>query len=132
MPADRPEGAKEMKVSWATKSIFIFLAVATMIGLGTGAAWAQTTITYVSSAGDDTKDCATPGTACRTFAGAQVKVFEGGMIACIDAGFFGSATITKSVTIDCQAGGGAANNEMISINAPGKNVRLRNLAINGL
>src|SRR4051812_22655843 len=57
-------------------------------------------------------------------------MYDGGAITCLQGGFYGaSLTITKSITIDCLSGG-AGNTHSVTINAPGKIVRLRNLAVN--
>src|SRR5205823_8274474 len=83
------------------------------------------TLTYVSSTGIDSADCASPATACRSFAGALNKVADGGSVICAGVGEFSPPTITKSVTIDCSAGGGGTQSVRFIINAPGKIVRLR-------
>src|SRR5437016_12118150 len=97
-------------------------------------AYAQNTITYVSRSGNDGAGCSTPATACRSFSGALAsnKTRDGGIITCVDAEDFGGANITRSMTIECLAGGGAINAENFTINAPGAVVRLLNLAFNGL
>ena len=62
---------------------------------------AQATRTWVSQAtGDDLFACSRIQP-CRTFAGAIGKTAINGEINCIDAGGYGSVTITKSITIDC-------------------------------
>jgi len=70
---------------------------------------------------------------CKTFIGALIssKTVDGGTIICLDAGEFGNAAITRSMTIDCLAGGGGFNGVLFTINAPGAAVRLLNLAVNG-
>jgi hypothetical protein len=88
-------------------------------------------IAYVSSSGLSTNDCASPATACGGVGTALSKLVDGGTVQCVDAGLYGIATITISVTIDCSAGGGGKNADFLSINAPGKKVVLRNIAING-
>ena len=97
----------------------------------TSEARAQTLIAFVSSSGNNANDCLTPATACRTLGGALAKTVDGGTIQCVDAGSFGGVSVNISVTIDCLAGGGAANTQQIFIDAPGKTVILRNIAING-
>ena len=88
--------------------------------------------TYVSHTGNDANTCDSPAAACRFFAAALIKTNDGGVVSCVDPGYYGfSSIITKSVTIDCLAGGGGVNAERISVNAPGKTVRLRNLVANG-
>lgn len=87
--------------------------------------------TYVSGVGDDAYNC-TLATPCKTFAGAISRTDEGGIITPVDAGPYGNVTVTKSVTID---GDGrfasivATNANGIVVNAPGKTVTLRDIAI---
>ena len=97
-----------------------------------GASNANAQFLYVSHNGNDGNDCFAPTTACRSIQSAISKAGDGYTISCVDAGFFGSATVTKSITIDCLAGGGDANFQGITINAPGKTVRLRNIGMNVL
>src|SRR5205085_11902019 len=89
------------------------------------------TLTYVSSTGSDGADCASPATACRSFAGALNKVADGGTVSCAGVGEFSSATITKSVTIDWLAGGGGTQAVRCIINAPARIVRPRKIAFSG-
>jgi Right handed beta helix region len=56
--------------------------------------------TWVSGIGDDANPCSQTSP-CKTFAGAISKTAPGGEIECLDAGVFGSLTISKSITIDC-------------------------------
>src|SRR4029079_4679432 len=68
----------------------------------------------------------------KTFAGAISKTADGGFINVLDSGGFGALTITKSITIDgegAHAGVLAAGTQGFIINAAGKKVTLRNLAI---
>src|SRR5258708_18459811 len=98
-----------------------------------GASNAHAQFLYVSHSGSDADpSCSTPTTACHTIDGAISKAFDGNTISCVDAGFFGYTTITKSITIDCLAGGGGENIQVLTINSPGKTVRLRNIAMNAL
>jgi hypothetical protein len=69
-------------------------------------AHAQATRTWVSGVGDDANPCSRTA-ACMTFAGAISKTAAGGEIDNLDAGGFGTLTITKSITID--GGGGVAS-----------------------
>jgi hypothetical protein len=64
---------------------------------------AQATRTWVSGVGDDANPCSRTAP-CKTFAGAISKTAPFGEINCLDPGGFGALTITKSVTISCQAG----------------------------
>ena len=115
----------------ATTLIAVLLALAALVATGTTAARAQN-LTFVSSSGADANACTAPATACATFAGAQTKTADGGAIMCVNPGSFGGVIIAKSITIDCLAGGGSLNAQTLIINAPGKTVRLRNLAVNGV
>lgn len=89
--------------------------------------------TWVSGTGSDANAC-TRVAPCRTFAGALAKTAAGGEIRVLDAGEFGTATltITKPITID---GGDAlatmtATSNAIVVNAGNDDiVILRNLAI---
>ena len=112
--------------------IAVLLTAAVLAVQWTSQASAQTNfVTFVSSSGSDGNNCATPATACRFFSGALSKTFDGGNVQCVDAGNFGLFTITISVTIDCLVGGGGINTQFFTINAPGKTVILRNIAVNG-
>jgi hypothetical protein len=115
----------------ATAFIPALLALTALVATDTTAARAQN-VTFVSSSGADANACTAPATACASFAGAQTKTADGGAIMCVNPGSFGGVIIAKSITIDCLAGGGSLNAQTLIINAPGKTVRLRNLAANGI
>ena len=66
---------------------------------------AQATRTWVSGVGDDANPCSRTAP-CKTFAGAISKTAPAGEINCLDPGGFGAVTITKSMTISCEAGTG--------------------------
>ncbi len=115
------------------------LAVAAMLlGLGFAVpASAQASRTWVSGVGDDVNPCSRTAP-CKTFAGAIAKTQAAGEIDCLDAGGFGTVTITQSITIDCGEGsGGAAGGILnagtvgITINGNAIKVILRNLTISG-
>src|SRR5262245_60432016 len=74
--------------------------------LATAPAQAQATRTWVSGVGNDANPCSRTAP-CQTFAGAISKTFINGEISCLDAGGFGTVTITKSITIDCEAAYGS-------------------------
>jgi hypothetical protein len=114
----------------ATTLIPVLLALAALVVTGTTAAQAQAT--FVSSSGNNANDCLTPATACRSFDGAQARTNDGGSITCVNPAFYFNIQITKSLTIDCLAGGGGVNSTQLEINAPGKTVKLRNLALNAV
>ena len=82
----------------------ILLAFAILLGLGFGlapASHAQATRTWVSGIGDDANPCSRTAP-CKTFAGAISKTAAGGEINCIDPGGFGTLTITKAITLNCE------------------------------
>lgn len=66
-------------------------------------AHAQATRTWVSGVGDDVNPCSRTAP-CKTFAGAISKTAAAGEINCLDPGGFGGLTVTKSITISCDAG----------------------------
>jgi hypothetical protein len=108
----------------------IVAGFALVLGMAATAS-AQATRTWVSGVGDDVNPCSRTAP-CKTFAGAISKTAEGGYINVLDSGGFGAVTITKGITIDgegAHAGILAALTNGIIINAPGKRVTLRNLAL---
>ena len=116
------------------KTLSNLFTLAFCLLLGTLAAQAQATRTWVSGVGDDVNPCSRTAP-CKTFAGAISKTAAGGEINVLDAGGFGAVTITKSITID---GGGsfasilASGTSGITINAAITDVvTIRNLSING-
>src|ERR1044071_1683124 len=72
-----------------------------VFAVNTSPAQAQATRTWVSGVGDDVNPCSRTAP-CKTFAGAISKTAAGGEINCIDPGGYGTVTITKSITLDCQ------------------------------
>jgi hypothetical protein len=112
---------------------------ATMVALalvGSSAAYAQATRTWVSGVGDDANPCSRTAP-CKTFAGAISKTAAGGEISVLDPGGFGGVTITKSITINgtgTLAGilvGAGANGVIINAGAADV-VTLRNISIHGV
>ena len=85
-------------MKWRTLLAFIAMGVTFMICAAP--AQAQATRTWVSGVGDDANPCSRTAP-CKTFAGAISKTAAGGEINCLDPGGFGTVTITKSITIDC-------------------------------
>jgi hypothetical protein len=71
--------------------------------LASAPAHAQATRTWVSGVGDDANPCSRTAP-CKTFAGAISKTAAGGEINCLDPGGFGGVTITKAISISCEAG----------------------------
>jgi hypothetical protein len=114
-------------------TLAIFLGFLTPM-LASAPAHAQASRTWVSGVGDDANPCSRTAP-CKTFPGAISKTATGGEINCLDPGGFGTVTITKSITIDCHevfASIISAGVNGINIAAPGGNVTIRNININGL
>src|SRR5580765_1722323 len=121
-------------------SHFRVYALAVIVLLFSGTAFAQATRTWVSGVGDDVNPCSRTAP-CKTFAGAISKTASGGEIDCLDPGGFGAVTITKSITIDGTYGAGfgsilhsGVNGVIINdtgANPPTGTVTLKRLYING-
>jgi hypothetical protein len=112
------------------------LMSACLMILGTEAANAQATRTWISGVGNDANPCSRTAP-CKTFAGAISKTATGGEIDILDPGGFGAVTITKSITFD--GGGGQVGSVLVSgtdgiVVAAGSTdvVTLRNLRLNGI
>jgi hypothetical protein len=122
-------------------ALFTSLAGFLVLALMSAPAYAQATRTWVSGVGDDnnTVNGCSRSAPCKTFAGAISVTDTNGEIDCIDAGGFGTLTITKSITIDCSGTFGGivvagANGITINLTAtpdPLKSVVLRGISING-
>lgn len=104
-----------------------------LLALIPATAQGQATRTWVSGVGDDVNPCSRTA-ACKTFAGAISKTASSGEINAIDPAGYGSVTITKPITID-GAGTHASILHTLTtgvvVNAPGAEVVLRNLSLNG-
>jgi hypothetical protein len=85
------------------KSCVILTASLAFLSSVSAPAYAQASRTWVSGVGDDANPCSRTAP-CKTFAGAISKTAAGGEINCLDPGGFGSLTITKAITISCEAG----------------------------
>lgn len=102
--------------------------------LGSPAAFAQATRTWVSGVGDDVNPCSRTAP-CKTFTGALSKTAAGGEISVLDPGGFGTVTINKAITINGvgeHAGivGSLVNGVVINA-GPSDVVILRNIQIHG-
>lgn len=84
-------------------ALLALMAVLILPFFGTAPARAQATRTWVSGVGDDANPCSRTAP-CKTFAGSISKTSAGGEINCLDPGGFGALTITKAITISCEAG----------------------------
>jgi hypothetical protein len=116
-----------------TSLLIALLGAACLLTANADPVHAQATRTWVSGVGDDVNPCSRTAP-CKTFAGAISKTAPGGEINCMDPGGFGAVTITKSITIDCDATLGsilAGGSNGINVNGAGVAVVIRNLSING-
>ncbi|HEY3026918.1 MAG TPA: hypothetical protein VGJ55_12285 [Pyrinomonadaceae bacterium] len=120
---------------FATLLVAVFL-----IAVGASVAQAQAIRTWVSATGDDVNPCSRTAP-CKTFAGTQAKTTINGEIDCLDPGGYGTVTIAKSITIDCEDTQGATIAGILTaisvslgasnVNDPLRTVRIRGLDING-
>jgi hypothetical protein len=79
-------------------------------------AQAEELLTFVATTGLNGAPC-TQTAPCKTFGEAHANTTNGGRIACLDSGYFGSAIIAKSITIDCTGHNASTNAVTISGNA---------------
>ena len=118
-----------------TKFVLNTVAAFALCLLTVSLAQAQSTRTWVSQvSGDDINACSRTAP-CMTFTGASAKTSAGGEINVIDAGGYGSISITKSLTIDgygteASILSGAGSGVTVAAGATDR-VILRNLVING-
>lgn len=83
-------------------SVLLTIVSAALLALLAIPANAQATRTWISGVGDDANPCSRTAP-CKTFAGAISKTATQGEINCLDPGGFGALTITKAITIKCDA-----------------------------
>jgi hypothetical protein len=113
-----------------TRTAVAFLAATSLPALAAGVQR-----TFVAHDGLDANPCSIT-LPCRAFAAAMAQTSAGGEIIVLDSAGYGPVTIDKSISIIAPAGiyagvsNGAGNG--IVVNAPGGNVVLRGLDINGL
>jgi len=113
-------------MSMAVMSAFVVMS------LHVQPAHADSDRTYVSAGGDDVNPCARPSP-CRTIAGAIGKTSAGGEVVVIDAGGYGSFTIQKSISIMSEGTfGGISGSDGVVIDAPGADVVLHGLMLDGV
>jgi hypothetical protein len=127
------------------KKLVLSLAVLSAIllpELCTAPAHADTSIrTFVSGTGSDSNSstaCSQPAAPCQSFSAALAVTMQGGEINCagpVEYTTNGPITITQSVTIDCHDMFATytlvTGSNGITINAPGSDVILRNLNLDG-
>ena len=86
---------------------------------------------FMSTNGNNAGDCANPLTPCLTFAGALAQVNPGGEVIAEATGGYGALHITQAVTISGPPGVVIYSGFQVNVNAPGANVVLRGLTIDG-
>jgi hypothetical protein len=88
-----------------------------------------------ATSGSDSNPC-TRSSPCLTFAGAIAQTSASGEISCLDAGDFGTVTITKALTINCEATLGSVlvsgTNGIVVQAGTGDVVTLKGLEFEGL
>ena len=106
-------------------SILFCLLVAT-------SASAQVARVFLAGTGNDAGDCSNQATPCRSLQGAVTQCPVNGEIIILDNGGYGSANITKSLTVNASAGIVAFIARTITVNiAATDKVVLRGLSMNG-
>ena len=109
------------------------LAMVTLVLLlSAGSATAQIARVFLAGTGNDANDCSVITTPCRSLQAAINQCPAHGEVIVITSGGFGTAAITKSVTVDAAPGVLAFNARMMTVTiAPTDIVTLRHLTING-
>jgi hypothetical protein len=116
------------------RTIFIAAALALAVTLAAFQAQAQSIRTFVSTTGSDSNPCSITQP-CRHFSAAVAATAVGGEVDALDAGAYGSFTISQAISIEGQgwsyvapASGGNA----ITINAGSGDVNIRGVSLNGV
>ena len=109
--------------------LFAGLAVAACATVSLAGAARADNVVYVSIKGSDSNNCL-PGSPCRSLQAGINKAPAGGEVRFLDSGYFGAATINKTITI---AGDGNTLNPAgtITINSATAVVKLRDLVLDG-
>jgi Right handed beta helix region len=108
------------------RAILLCLLVAT-------SASAQVARVFLAGTGNDAGDCTNQATPCRSLQGAVTACPVNGEIIILDNGGYGSASITKSLTVNASAGVVAFIARTITVNiASTDKVVLRGLSMNGV
>jgi len=94
---------------------------------------AQVARVFLAGTGNDAGDCTNQATPCRSLQGAVTQCPVDGEIIILDNGGYGSASITKSLTVNASAGVVAFIARTITVNiASADKVVLRGLSMNGV
>src|SRR6202165_1256473 len=101
--------------------------------LVTTGASAQVARVFLTGTGNDAGDCSNQATPCRSLQGAVNQCPGDGEIIILDNGGYGSANISKSLTVNASAGVVAFIARTITVNiASTDKVVLRGLSMNGV
>src|SRR5271168_1670907 len=115
-------------------TIVMAAALALAVTLPAVSAQAQSIRTFVSVAGSDNPSCSLT-LPCRHFSAAVAATAVGGEVDALDAGAYGSFTISQAITIDGQGWSYVAppnNGNAITINAVSGNVTIHGVSLNGV
>ncbi len=110
------------------------LATTLACSLSVMPAQAQSIRTFVSTAGSDSNPCSLTQP-CRHFSAAVAATAAGGEVDALDAGAYGSFTISQAITIEGQGWSYVAppnNGNAITINGGSGNVTIRGVSLNGV
>jgi hypothetical protein len=112
------------KSSFAIVTIFLIMCASS--------ATAQVARVFLAGSGNDLNDCSDITTPCRSLQGAVDQCPVKGEVIIIASGGFGTASITKSITVDAAPGVLAFNARTITVTiGPTDIVTLRGLTMNG-
>jgi hypothetical protein len=116
------------------RTIILAAALALVVTLPAVPANAQSIRTFVSTTGSDSNPCSITAP-CRHFSAAVAVTSAGGEVDALDAGAYGSFTISQAITIDGQGWSYVAppnGGNGITINAVSGNVTLSGISLNGV
>lgn len=92
---------------------------------------AQDSVTWLSTTGNDANSCSMAAP-CRMFSGAFPKTDAGGTIRCLQPGYYGGLTITKSIKITCETTESVNGFHFFLVNTPGIQVTLRDISVGAI
>src|SRR5207249_9236153 len=113
-------------------SLHLVVGIVVCVLVATSAS-AQVARVFLAGTGDDAGDCTNQATPCRSLQGAVTACPVNGEIIILDNGGYGSANITKSLTVNASAGVVAFIARTITVNiGVTDKVVLRGLSMNGV
>jgi Right handed beta helix region len=109
----------------------VVVAISLSFALASGAS-AQVARVFLSGTGNDAGDCSNQATPCRSLQAAIDQSPVGGEVIVLTSGGFGTANITKSITINAPDGVLAFNARTVTVNIGASDkVTIRGVAMNG-